>query len=250
VSGDVGNYLSYGSIFSDSFAVEFDTRQDSQFSDPAAPHLGIDLAGSLNSSVTSSVISFANGITWWVWIDYVIANTTLLVRINNNSSRPANATIQGSVNLASLGMSSSVYMGFGAASSTYSEVVTVSNWQILVNHAKQYTLLDDSTAALTTYGSTSVLSSSGAVELLDYKSAVGNIFPTSPVTFYQSGQLQNISVYFTFSVTCPSGSGCADGFSFIVRFFLFFFFFLFFIIIIYYYFCSSDSTSFFQSMHF
>jgi len=87
----------------------------------------------------------------------------------------------------------------------------------MVNSAEQFTPLYDPTAALVLYGEAGVLPSTGGIGLVDYYGESGNIFPATPVTFYQSGQLQNISAYFSFTLDCPASRGCADGMSFIVR---------------------------------
>ena len=126
--------MGYGTPFTNAVAVEFDTYVDTAYDDPAVPHVGFDVAGNMHSVVTDGSNAFNNGSLWFVWVDYIGSQTQILeVRVSASSTRPADYTLQYSINLYStLGKSSNLYLGFGGATGESAESAAVFYWQFSV----------------------------------------------------------------------------------------------------------------------
>ena len=115
-AGSQGGGLGYKGI-TPSVGVEFDTWNNSEYSDINANHVGIDLGGSVVSvaSVSAdSVGSLENGNTYYAWVDYNGLAYDLEVRLNTTNTRPATALLTYSGNLAT-SIGSDVYVGFTAS---------------------------------------------------------------------------------------------------------------------------------------
>jgi hypothetical protein len=122
--------MGYGPNFPNSFAIEFDTYQNTPVGDPAYTHVGIDFQGSVTSKIYAGV-NFADGNLWYAWVDYIGGNAQILqVRVTNSATRPTNPTLQYPVNIYSLmGNSPNLYVGFGGSSGAAYETTTINMWQ-------------------------------------------------------------------------------------------------------------------------
>src|SRR4030042_6485994 len=116
--GSPGQGLGYGGI-PNSFAVEFDTWQNTDEGDPDANHIGIDLDGPLQSVQTATPpATLESTTTWWAWIDYDGLNDKLesyILRQNTSTpTRPATPVLTSTIDLYSH-YGDSVFFGFTAA---------------------------------------------------------------------------------------------------------------------------------------
>jgi len=113
-AGGSGGGMGYGGI-TNSVGIEFDIFQNVEYGDPAGHHVGLDTNGSVTSLKTANPpASLLSGI-WHVWVNYDGPSDALEVRMNqNNSARPASATLTDTIDLESV-FGSDVYVGFTAA---------------------------------------------------------------------------------------------------------------------------------------
>jgi len=101
-------------------SVEFDTWLNGQAegaNDPDLDHIGIDINGSLSSTVLTAVGphgTLSDGNVWTAWIDYDSVSNLLEVRASNNGIRPAPPTVSSIVDLESL-TGPVAYVGFTGA---------------------------------------------------------------------------------------------------------------------------------------
>ena len=106
-----GGGLGYAGI-TPSFAVELDTYQNTDYGDPNANHIGIDLNGSVSSVETATPPwTMNNGAIYYVWVDYDGATNDLEIRLNNSETRPASALLSDTINL-SQNIGQQAYVGF------------------------------------------------------------------------------------------------------------------------------------------
>lgn len=134
VSGNGGGQFDWGRLDANSnptpqtygsIGVEYDTYVNSNFFDPNANHVGINVNASVKSVVTAvPPFTLASGVPLWSWVDYNGstggAGVAGMVRVyvNNNSSKPASPTLQYSMQLGQILVASqmNLYLGFGAGS--------------------------------------------------------------------------------------------------------------------------------------
>lgn len=115
-SGTGGGGLGYSGIGS-SMAVEFDTWLNPAADDISGNHVGINLNGSVNSlASTNEVNRFNDGDSWYAWIDYNGSSDDLNVRYSLYPTRPDNASLTYTVDLAGVFNSQPVYVGFTGSS--------------------------------------------------------------------------------------------------------------------------------------
>ena len=100
-SGEGMGFLNIGAA---SIGVEFDTFQNANRGDLDSNHIGIDLAGSVNSVVQTGAgaitPAFDNGAKWSGWVDY--NGTTLEVRVSTNGIRPTSPNLSYTINSAAM----------------------------------------------------------------------------------------------------------------------------------------------------
>jgi hypothetical protein len=92
--GGNGGGIGYKGI-SNSLGIEFDTYNNGSYNDPNGNHVGINLNGSMESSMATNIqANFNNGLPWSVWIDYNDQSKSVDVRLANNSnSRPVDPAL-------------------------------------------------------------------------------------------------------------------------------------------------------------
>lgn len=115
-AGSSGGGLGYENI-SNSLGIEFDTWHNSEYSDPNANHIGLDLNGSVFSKETASLASVGTldrGGVYHAWVDYDGPTGWLEVRVSASSTRPASPNLTHSINLEEV-FGPDVYVGFTAA---------------------------------------------------------------------------------------------------------------------------------------
>jgi hypothetical protein len=115
-AGSSGGGLGYQGISGKSIAIEYDTYDNGEVG--GNNHIALDINGVLHGStnVISSPVNLADGANKYNWIEYNGTTNILEVRISNTNTRPTNATLSISINLATnfIGVSD-VYFGFTAA---------------------------------------------------------------------------------------------------------------------------------------
>lgn len=118
------------------FAVEFDTVMNADFGDPSPSHVGVDInqMKSDKSSDTQSVpeLNLLNDYTFTVWIDYNASGELLQVWMTNRSSsdglRPSDPLLSFPNCDLSAVFQQQMYVGFSAATGTYSEKHYLYSW--------------------------------------------------------------------------------------------------------------------------
>ncbi len=115
--GSAGAGIGYSGIET-SIGVEFDTWCNGSNNDPSSNHLGIDINGSVVHDPTAELTKivtpdFDNGQIWYAWIDY--DGTVLEVRINENSTRPAEPDLAMNEEIPTLLGQNDAYIGFTSA---------------------------------------------------------------------------------------------------------------------------------------
>ncbi len=124
--GAVGQGIGYGGI-TNSVTVEFDTYQNTNYSDPASPHIAITKGGDPNHASSNNsglpVVQFSSltppltptsGTPFYIWIDYSATSHLLNVYVSSTSTKPATASLSATLNLATL-LGSSFYVGYTAS---------------------------------------------------------------------------------------------------------------------------------------
>jgi hypothetical protein len=112
-AGSSGGGIGYEYI-TPSVGIEFDTWQNTNYSDINDNHVGVDLGGNMHSVASvsaNSVGTFENGSTYYAWVDYNGPANDLQVRLSTTNNRPVNALLTYNGNLAA-SIGSDVYVGF------------------------------------------------------------------------------------------------------------------------------------------
>jgi hypothetical protein len=92
--GGTGEGLGYEGI-QNSLGIEFDTFKNSSRNDPSGNHVGVNLNGSVDSRVNSTIeTSINNGLPWTAWVDYNDNSRVVDVRLANSNSRPDAPTLR------------------------------------------------------------------------------------------------------------------------------------------------------------
>lgn len=130
-----GGYLGYFGI-SNSLAVEFDTYQNTEYSDPSSPHIGIQSNGTgVNTPDHGSsanlggpaVAGFADGKVHTATITYNPSTTTLSVYLDGGTTAIVSATVDLATKL-SLDGGTNAYIGFTAATGASMEYSDILSW--------------------------------------------------------------------------------------------------------------------------
>lgn len=109
--GGGGGGIGYAGI-DHSVAVEFDTYDNGEIG--GSNHVGIDKNGSVNSIVSTGLLSpdFDNAATWWAWVDYNGSTQLLDVRWSQTNGRPALSMLHTFMDLPPILTRPDVYVGF------------------------------------------------------------------------------------------------------------------------------------------
>lgn len=131
--GGSGGSIGYGGI-PNSIGVEFDTWHNGEPSilDPNSNHVGIDVAGNVQSAVTANIATdMNNGDVWSAWVDYDGSTNLLELRLAEGAAaaRPGSATLSDTLDIASVLGSSDVYVGFTAGTGAAWENHDILSWQ-------------------------------------------------------------------------------------------------------------------------
>jgi hypothetical protein len=111
-----------------SVAVEFDTWNNGSIDDNDGNHVGIDLNGSINSVMQTSIATrMNNGAEWFAWIDYNGGNNLFEVRLAEVDLRPRMALLSITTDLAAVLGTNDAFIGFtsgtGSAGGQHNNVV-------------------------------------------------------------------------------------------------------------------------------
>lgn len=134
--GSGGSGLGYQGL-TNSLAVEFDIACSSGTGDPAAPHIAIDIDGSVNhgaGSVAKPVVivnersgtSFDDAAVWTAWIDY--REGVMNVRVARDGKRPEQPSLSAKVP-ATLIESHKLWPGFTAANGKGASKQSIIGWK-------------------------------------------------------------------------------------------------------------------------
>jgi tetratricopeptide (TPR) repeat protein len=129
-AGTSGGGIGYAGL-NPSFAVEFDTWQNSEFGDPAGPHIGVDLNGSVRSVATAltAPLNIRDGGQYYSWIDYDGANKTIEVRLSSTEVRPVTASlIKTGIDLSNVLNMDEVFVGFTSGTGGAAQKHTIQKW--------------------------------------------------------------------------------------------------------------------------
>ncbi|MFC1717980.1 PKD domain-containing protein, partial [Candidatus Poribacteria bacterium] len=140
--GFEGAYLGYGHHIDPQYgiqpsvAIEFDTRNDGAMDDNSGNHIGININGDCDSVVTqhidtgtNHVSRMNNGAMWNAWIDYNGITGLMEVRVSESDTRPVNADLAYSLDLAGILGSTYVYVGFTGGVGLAKNQEDVRSWE-------------------------------------------------------------------------------------------------------------------------
>lgn len=123
------------------FAVEFDTKMDSESQDPNGNHIGIDIGSSVSIqtfNVSAVKINLSSGEKLHAWVDFDGDLNILEVRLNTSSSRsrPSDPLVSYPIDLSGTIWQDAMFVGL--VSSTSWNVVY--SWSFRLKHAVPYML--------------------------------------------------------------------------------------------------------------
>jgi hypothetical protein len=111
-AGGAGGGIGYDGI-PNSVGIEIDTWDNGAWDDYDGNHVGIDLAGSVDSVLQVPVAQRMNdGTVWNAWVDYDGSTDLIEVRVSSSPTRPATPLMTWQVDLTSVLGSNSAYVGF------------------------------------------------------------------------------------------------------------------------------------------
>jgi hypothetical protein len=129
--GGEGGGIGYFGI-PNSLGVEFDNWWNPQVGDINSNHLGIDLNGSVNSVVQTSIneADLNGGDVWSAWVDYNSATDQLEVRLTRSAARPAAPLLSYTVDLATVLGSTDAFVGFTSGTGAAFANHDILSWQL------------------------------------------------------------------------------------------------------------------------
>jgi Legume lectin domain/PEP-CTERM motif len=127
--GGSGGGIGYQGL-ANSLGVEFDSYNNGAVDDFSGNHVGIDLAGNIDSVLQAeSPFSLESGQNLTAWVDYNSATQLLQVFLNNSETRPVGPLLSYAVDLQSvLGGGNSAFVGFTSGTGAGWENHDVVNW--------------------------------------------------------------------------------------------------------------------------
>ncbi|KAL2631994.1 hypothetical protein R1flu_016680 [Riccia fluitans] len=136
-SGLLAKYLGFFSLgVSDPglklFAIEYDTRPNTEFKDPDYDHVGIDLQNPTsvvfaNTSVNIWRTGKGSAVNFYSWIDYNGESKVLEVRIATENTRPLTPALNHSVDLYNI-IDEDMWMGFSAGTGDSYSYYYIDEW--------------------------------------------------------------------------------------------------------------------------
>lgn len=158
--GGIGYALGYGSI-TNSFAIEFDTNGQAT-GDPNDNHIGIDINGSLVSTITATPnLNLKSGAPIYAWIDYNGVNNQLQVYLSNTAIKPGTALLTTTVDLPNI-VGNQAYIGFSAGTGSLWNNHDIRNWQFNSSDGKSLQLTPAQTTLIGTNQSETLTGTFGA----------------------------------------------------------------------------------------
>ncbi|HHM06112.1 MAG TPA: PEP-CTERM sorting domain-containing protein [Gammaproteobacteria bacterium] len=129
--GGGGGDIGYQGI-ANSLGIEFDTWENGSVDDFSSNHIGIDLNGDIDSVVLAEVTEadMNDGDIWNAWVDYNSVTQLLEARLTRSATRPLNALVSYSVDLASVLGSTDAFVGFTSATGASHANHDVLSWQL------------------------------------------------------------------------------------------------------------------------
>ncbi|KAL3695107.1 hypothetical protein R1sor_008758 [Riccia sorocarpa] len=118
--GDEGGHFGIfktGPAHTATAAVEFDTYKNDDLMDMDANHVGVDVDNAfsvLSASASALHINLQDGKPITAWIDYFADQKDIEVRISNESIKPLQPLIKGSIDLSPI-LASDIWVGFSAS---------------------------------------------------------------------------------------------------------------------------------------
>jgi hypothetical protein len=111
--GGAGGGIGYAGI-NNSVGIEFDTWNNGGGDNNSSNHIGFDVNGSVSSVVLAEVTEadMNNGDIWNVWIDYDGSSNLLEARLGRSGTRPTNAILSLTRDLAADLGTTNAYVGF------------------------------------------------------------------------------------------------------------------------------------------
>ncbi|MDA8443280.1 MAG: cadherin-like beta sandwich domain-containing protein, partial [Peptococcaceae bacterium] len=128
-AGSLGGGLGFAGL-NPAVGVEFDTWHNGENNDPTAPHIGLDINGSVKSAATAlTPWDIRDGNVYYAWIDYNGPDKTIEVRLNTTPTRPASPVLTyNKLDLESILNQSEVYVGFTGATGGASQEQDILSW--------------------------------------------------------------------------------------------------------------------------
>ncbi|WP_028551684.1 S-layer homology domain-containing protein [Paenibacillus sp. UNC451MF] len=133
-AGAVGQGIGYGGI-KPSFAVKYDTYENTALGDPSANYIGLAVNGDVNNKAgwyTTNInsVNLSNGNDYYSWIDYDGATNNVKVYIGSSPTRPNTPVLNVTgIDLESIFQGKpGVYAGFTAATGGAMETHDILSW--------------------------------------------------------------------------------------------------------------------------
>lgn len=127
--GGSGGGIGYQGI-ARSVGIEFDTWNNGSWDDNNGNHLGIDVAGNIDSVIQTPITPRMNdGNRWYSWVDYNGTTDLLEVRLSQANLRPIPATLSYTVDLVAALVSPNAYVGFTSGTGAAGGYHDIINWE-------------------------------------------------------------------------------------------------------------------------
>jgi hypothetical protein len=134
--GKTGHGMGYKEIVR-SIVVELDSYHNGGDGDPDGNHVGINLNGELKSVVTApALVNLSDGSVQHAWIEYDGSTKKIEVRVAATATRPAQATLSHTVDLASI-LDESASVGFTAGTGSYSEEHRIHSFHFISKYLRE-----------------------------------------------------------------------------------------------------------------
>lgn len=129
--GGMGGGLGYSGL-ARSVGIEFDTWNNGAIDGGSSNHVGLDVAGNIDSLLRAEVLQddLIDGTVWHAWIDYDGATHVLQVRLGQDEARPTSALITVVRDLSLDIGATTVYAGFTSGTGSSYADQDVLSWSL------------------------------------------------------------------------------------------------------------------------